>query len=599
MHREHFFISISSIYAKSINIPFDVDYMDTFYFGEKSIQLAWAGVHENPVILYGERNISIGLGFFYCSNVSSKEEILKELFERGNVTPAEINGEFLLLSIDKEDGSLVIYSDRFSSIQFHYSENSNGFIGAFSFSDIVVSKKAEKETLTWGDEEFYEYLNYRRIHGKYTLCKEIFFLRSGHLLRYTDRMFVERYFAPKYEQRKISHNTAAVWVAEALQASISDKVSDAQSISLFLSGGHDTRVVLAALNRDVRCYTVGFNAQTREILRARELCDLIGVEHIPVVLEPDLYQETYLEAVLQNGGHYNVANIFLGLRDRVDAESVGLCGTGLDYLFQGMYIPRNDVNFHDYTLFHTPQTISSDISNFYLSSFSSRIKFPNINMLFRSDSIEDMRLALLHKIKYLEEEALEFGANPLQAYHHLFLSDPSRHYSYPDNLAMRTLCKLRTPSFDNRVFDCYLQTDPLLRFDRRLVRDVLDILKPEFRRVLSANDDLPIVSSSRKLAYRALRKFRTSLFGKPEEKPMETVRTWPTNDTALKTTRQAQQAIEILLDSQNSGNLIDIVRLADLYRRWQHEPADCPNHTADILWNIASVQMFKQYLGGS
>ncbi|WP_417845198.1 asparagine synthase-related protein [Thalassospira povalilytica] len=587
--REKIFISGFPTERESQRFPNDFEEQRRFEAAGKVVQISWSSVSERVIFVEDDDYAVLAFGYFYtdlcvdCANLAREVFLLREQ----NVT--DLNGEFLVFCVSKKTAEVSVHNDRFASIQFHYFLRDNEFYGSFSFSDLIGFLKKNTLDFSWNFSAAYEYLCFRRIHGADTLCNEVYFLRAGHKLVWGNELKVSRYFSPTYSISNQQSEETAKLLAQALSASIDSKLSDADDCVLFLSGGHDTRVVLSALNKPAVCYTLGFAPDTREILRARELAELVSVPHRTILLDQNLYQKTYRDAVMQNGGQYNVANIFLGVDGVMDRGNVGLCGTGLDYFFQGMYIPNQMKKIFGYSLYPEQRHIPEDVPKFYLENFSSRLKFAGLDGLVKAELLPELKAKLQDKLVELYREALGFGASKLQAYHHLFLADPSRHYSYPDNLAMRTVCRLRTPCFDNRVYECFLSTDPASRFDRRLTRDLLDIFNPEFRKVPSANDDLPIVSRQMKLLHRVKRKLKRPPARETSRESLEAERTWPTNDMALRNTADARRVLEALSRDDAAAQYLDIEELDTLYRQWLSGDVNCPPHSADFLWNLAGL----------
>lgn len=504
-----------------------------------------------------------------------------------------LNGEFLIIHLDKRSGRLTCAVDRYASIQWHFASVKGGFVGAFAFTDIC-DEIARRSRLQWDTVSALEYLKFRRVHGDKTLAENIHFLRAGCLVRFDGSgARVHRYFTPRLEARSCSLDESGEALAAALTRSVARKTSDGKRYGLFLSGGQDTRSILAAAKRPLTCFTIGLHEQTREILRARELAQIKGDPHRAIVLPPEHYETIYATAVLQNGGQYSVANIFTGLQSAVSGIDVGLCGTGLDYMFQGMYMPADRVRVLGRTLaWRRRKAVPEDVTAYYLTSYSSRLKFGRID-----DYLTDaaaLNGAMLDRLRAIEAEARALTDDTDFIWNHMFLADPSRHYSYPDNLGMRTDAELRTPAFDNDVYDLFQSMPMAHRFDRQAVRAALARLNPAFLRVPSANDDLPITSSAAKTYYQ----LKAALLRRWRREPIrgaEVDRTWPTNEGLLTGSELFRQSSLALADSPAAALLpgIDFGEVGALAARWQETPSAAREpYAADFLWNVMGLAAF-------
>lgn len=504
-----------------------------------------------------------------------------------------LNGEFLIIHLDKRSGQLTCVADRYASVQWHYASIDGGFVGSFSFADIC-DELARRSRLRWDAVSALEYLKFRRVHGQQTLVEDVRFLRAGCVVRFNGNgAQVHRYFRPRLESRSCSLNQSGEALAAALARSVARKTSDGRRFGLFLSGGQDTRSILAAANRDLTCFTIGLHNKTREILRARELAQIKGCLHRAIVLPLKHFETIYDTAVLQNGGQYSVANIFTGLSSAVSGVDVALCGTGLDYMFQGMYMPASRVRVLGRTLaWRRRKAVPQNVAEHYLATYSSRLKFAGIDE-FLTDAVV-LNAAMLDRLRAIEAEARALTDDTDFIWNHMFLADPSRHYSYPDNLGMRTDAELRTPAFDNDVYDLFQSMPMAHRFDRRAVRVALARLNPAFLRVPSANDDLPITSSAGKTYYQ-LKKALTRRWQGGSDNAGETDRTWPTNEALLCGSERFRNGSLALAESPAAALLpaIDFRKVGALAAHWHAaSPAQRAPHAADFLWNAMGLAAF-------
>ena len=557
-------------------------------------QLAYKGLRYSPQILDdGERTCVVFGHLIEGDRIAKPDLAAFDHIINDDVRLGALNGEFLIVHLNKRSGRLTCVADRFASVQWHYAAADGRFIGSFSFADICdeLSKRAR---LRWDPVSALEYLKFRRVHGERTLVEDVRFLRAGCLVRFDQTgAQVHRYFTPRHETRSSSLNESGEALAAALKLSVARKMSDGKRYGLFLSGGQDTRSVLAAAESKLACFTVGFHDQTREILRAQDLAKIKGCSHRAIVLPPNHFETIYNTAVLQNGGQYSVANIFTGLSDEVSDIDVGLCGTGLDYMFQGMYMPAARVRVMGRALaWRRRKAVPPNVAEHYLAAYSSRLKFTGVDD-YLSDAA-GLNEAMLERLYAIEAEGRAVSDDTDVIWNHMFLADPSRHYSYPDNLGMRTDTELRTPAFDNDVYDLF-QTMPMAhRFDRRAVRAALARLNPAFLRVPSANDDLPITSSAAKTYYQIKAALERRWRGAPI-KGGEFDRTWPTNEALLCGSARFREESLALAHSPAADLLpaIDFRKVGVMAAGWHKaQPPERAPHAADFIWNVMGLAAF-------
>ena len=116
----------------------------------------------------------------------------------------------------------------------------------------------------------------------------------------------------------------------------------------------------------------------------------------------------------------------------------------------------------------------------------------------------------------------------------LTLNGLSRHYSWPNIASKMTLAHVRTPVFDNDIYDFYLSLPSKLRVTGRALRNAQKILNKQTAAIPTANFGLPCAESPlRKTIRLIVRKFTdiSKLKGL-----MLSDRTWPDRDIYLNKT---------------------------------------------------------------
>ena len=124
-----------------------------------------------------------------------------------------------------------------------------------------------------------------------------------------------------------------------------------------MSGGLDTRFITAILNnldnnKDIKYYTLGWD-KNGEYDVTKVLCNIIGSKNIFMRIK-DNYYELYNQQKLyiSNGMHNMYSIIFLNLQEFFEPKTKVLFhGHGLDYMFQGMYVPAMNYKLFGKKLF--------------------------------------------------------------------------------------------------------------------------------------------------------------------------------------------------------------------------------------------------------
>ena len=150
-------------------------------------------------------------------------------------------------------------------------------------------------------------------------------------------------WVPSEPQRYPSLKQLRAQLTEALQHAAKDITRGAQRVAVALSGGVDSRTVLALVPPEKRAGAITFvDYQNRECELARRVARLARVPHLTLVREPEFYarlpaREVALLGNMRTAMHaHGFAIADAGLADRFDLVLGGLCA---DTLLKGWFWP--------------------------------------------------------------------------------------------------------------------------------------------------------------------------------------------------------------------------------------------------------------------
>ncbi len=494
---------------------------------------------------------------------------------------AGINGQFLLILLDARERTLWIASDRYNSYPLYWAEQGDRFLASFSYLDLLrrLSRGSRPALLP---ESLFEFICLQRMLGTRTHDARSACLPPAALLRVSaDGTELSRYWRPDFTWRRDrGTEQAARELAERLRTSLRRQTSDGRNYGLFLSGGHDSRTILAAAGSPPVCYTVAFS-DNYEVACARRLAREAGAAHRFLRLEEDHF-ERHLDLMSWIGeGMYAPDHaLFVGLRDRVARESdVVLHGHGLDYMFQGMYLPARTLHlFGRPTFFQRLQRLPDDLAGFYLEGIAYRLKHVDLWGLLRQDWRGRMRDHLLGRITQVLEEGRDVCRGPWDAWEYLQIHALGRHYSRPNIVSKMTCAEVRTPTFDNDLFDFYLSLPPRQRLSARVLRRTLKLLNPALARIPTGNYGMPAgASPAYKTAYLIGRKALRHLTGNPHYRaPHAEDRTWPDRDHYIVShagyRRSIREAV-VSAELEEALPMFDWPRLRVAAQGWMERPS--------------------------
>ena len=350
---------------------------------------------------------------------------------------------------------------------------------------------------------------------------------------------------------------------------------------MFLSGGTDSRTVLAAFEEPPSSFTIGVS-DNNEVNIARTVASQVQSPHKFIPISQNPYSNNLNAMIMIGGGmHAFDHGIFYRLSQGIPKKiDVNFHGHGIDYMFQGMYLlSRNLTLFGRRTSFKKSDPIGNNFVNTYLNRIGHRLK--NIDLM--QYVIKHRRKEMIDQLHESVEEVMQLGNNFCNdlddQWEFMLIHALSRHYPFTNLTSMGTIAEQRTIAFDNDVFDLYMSLPKSHRIDGKIAKRTLKILNPQLAAIPTANTNQPPDQSAiAKDALRLIKLVHRSLGSsdKGEISPTAEERTWPdrgrmfTNQPLLKSAAielQKSEAIESL-------GFMDMDKLATDIPIWLQKPTD-------------------------
>jgi len=493
----------------------------------------------------------------------------------------KVNGEFLFLTLDKKTRSLRISTDRYASIPFFYISDNSSFFGSVFYKDVWKRLKLNNQ-FKLNEHAIFEFLWLQRLLGTKTYDSTSSFLLAATTLTYkSGTITTDRYWSPSFQKTSASIKDTAHQLARLLRQSTKRKTSDNPGrIGMFLSGGTDSRTVLAAFEEPPSSFTIGVS-ENNEVKIARAVANQVQSLHKFIPISQDPYSDN-LDAMTMLGGgmHAFDHGIFYNLKQGSPKEiDVNFHGHGIDYLFQGMYLLTHNLTlFGRKTSFKRSDTIGDDFPTEYLNRIGHRLKNINLIEYVLPNRRADMLAQLRQSVEDIQELGENFCDTPDDQWEFMLIHALSRHYPFTNISSMATITEQRTIAFENDIFNLYLSLPKSHRIDGKIARNALKILNPSLAAIATANtnqrpDHSPIARDARKLL-RLIRN-RMGPLRSNYLSPTAEERTWPDRGRVFATQKRL---INTALDLQKSDalaslNFIDMDRLARDIPAWVKIPS--------------------------
>ncbi|MBN1863874.1 MAG: hypothetical protein JW808_03125 [Victivallales bacterium] len=566
------------------------------------LAVEFSGFLPRPTIVEGGEAVVILLGSpIYDDTTVDPTSAAKALLnDFGTKTVLELlDGEFLAIRFDKYKGTLDVINDRWCSIAFHYyiSPDRSMFCASPCFSSLWALLK-NLGMLKLDQEALFEFLWFQRLFGTKTLARDVHFMPDAHeLVVGSNGMSLRRYWTRNYEKNKNSLEFNAQYLADMVEESIRMKApDDGARYGHFLSGGMDSRSVLAAFgDKPPACFTVGVS-DNREVRTARNLTETMGAAHYFLQLHPEHYGMIREAAVKISGGMFNYDHaLFLGYQDLV-ASLADVCfnGYGFDFMFQGMYIPSRNLRLAGRNLYLSKMTEPPEnLADYFIGNASYRIKNADIWAFIKEPCKKDLAEFQHDSISRIIEQGKKLTHSRYDLWEYITFHHLSRHYSYPNVLSIKTSAEARILSLTNDIFDLYLSLPVKQRFEGKIEKKLLQILDPRLAAIPSANTGFPItacgIGQTFHQLYSAIRR-RISRKGDYEA---WTERTWPSREHALRNQQPLKNAALDIIRSDTLEQLdfLDVAKVRDQVPRWL-DGENIPQISGDIVQTLTTMGTF-------
>ncbi|SEO39377.1 asparagine synthase (glutamine-hydrolysing) [Halogranum amylolyticum] len=388
-----------------------------------------------------------------------------------------VNGNFAGALYDAEAGTLSLFTDRLSTRPIYLYEGDT-----LVFSTSLQSLPLHPAVSTDLDVDYLtEYFAFKRPYGVKTPLEDVEALHPGSVLTVDvndGTSTTERYWTPHYDPVDASRSAFAAKLAETMKTVVDERTDSEETTGLLLSGGSDSRLVLAAfdaLDEPVRTYHLN-EWENREAQIARRAAEVVGAEY-EFLQRDETYQARSLESspkLANFDGYFNQHHAG-GFAEKLRAEC--------DFLFTGHY---GDTLFKA-THLRTPTVDLGGLGSFELpverpirglDEYVADRTAPAPEYLATSRSPEDIyydnvvqqgRTVVDHGVEYPSlREATVCSRYPL--------SNSTSGFFYH---ATTQMLPAGTPFIDNRLIDLFLKIPPKHLVRGNLINRATKLLCPE------------------------------------------------------------------------------------------------------------------------
>ncbi|MBI3154322.1 MAG: hypothetical protein HYZ20_02840 [Burkholderiales bacterium] len=408
--------------------------------------------------------------------------------EHGRDAFARLSGSFCLVIHDPRTRELLLVSDRLGSRPLFYGTTADAALVFATQVSAVLESAQIARSLDRG--AILEFCANQRVFGTKTYHQGVGILPPATVLRYHDgRVTLEPYWQLQYRPQPGSIEDYADELASTMRRAVRRITDKGRRTALLLSGGLDARMILAASEAELSCYTFG-DYENFETEVARRVTGLKGNAFHFLQRDPDQYAAMVDTAVeVGSGMHpFNHAHA-LGFIDRIRGDCDAIThGYGTEILFRGTSLPRRKRRLLGIDL--GPQLDDgfrdADLPRRLLDRGYSLTGKGMLELLTPAarQTLEDRRAATTRD---LIEAARGHTAGPHDAFLWPDIYYRSRFPSFVFELSMRPFIAERSIDFDNEIIDLHLRMPVQVRCGNALWLRAMERLDRRVAHAVTAN----------------------------------------------------------------------------------------------------------------
>lgn len=421
----------------------------------------------------------------------SSTEYLASLYEEfGRAVLERLNGQFAAVIADESADELTLVCDRVASHPLYYAMTADG--------DVVFSSNVQSLPFHRGVETRYEagplaeYFTFRRIFGTSTPFVGIHQLPPASVTRIdltTGDVESDVYWRPTYRPSDRPYRALVEDFVDLFVDILAERADPEERYGLLLSGGVDSRFLLAALDAIDQPVTAFHSNEweNREAAIARRVADHVGVPFQFLHRSPD-YQSTLLRSngpLSQFNSTFTQGHLTPFASDVEDVD-VLLSGDTREELFGGHTgMPTREINVGIGT---TDVPFLEPMSS--VREYIDYLRTPPPPYVADAEAFH----SALDDARERPDGTVEFhgvvypSLSSLQIHNEIYpFTDDA---DYVDTGGLYQLTRHWSPFIDVRLLDFATRFPLKYRLRRRFVTDALAVLDPELARIPDANSGL-------------------------------------------------------------------------------------------------------------
>ena len=417
--------------------------------------------------------------------------------DRGVASLADLNGQFNIAVSDARTRTLLLANDRFAARPLYYHATRQRLV----WSSQVRGLLAPDVPRRLSESGMHQLFVFQTILDDGTLLEDVRTLPPAGVLTYRDgAVQVTRYWFLSYrEEAPRSPRQHAEELAGALREAIDRSLRTAARAGILLSGGLDSRAIVACAPSPLGAVTIA-DFENTEVRVARRLADTRTLPFTFIRRDPEYYTNLVDVGVALGDGAARYDNAhFAGLRDRLGGRFDGLVsGYGFDLLLKGAALPRRQRHLggwplNRHVLLELGRTPSREaLTDAVLATQRDCLWHdPVLRRLFRAKEVGRLEETTRAVLGGILGRAATHAPDPVRQCEFVRMDMlGTRFNAFLNVLSIRHFYEDHIVAFDNAILDQHVGLPPAERLNGDAYTRALRMLDPDIAAVTDANTGL-------------------------------------------------------------------------------------------------------------
>ena len=442
---------------------------------------------------YEKKNYVIFIvGHPILNNKIDDENLIVLLLKENFSNIDQIDGSFLIIVFNKNDHNLRIINDRFAAFPIYYVQEKNFYASTNLY---YLHHLISNNTVNSFDENaVLSFLWFRKVIGDKTFNKKIKFLNyaSNLSINTTGNILINKYWHIKYSKQIFKGTKLINKISHSLKRSVDAHMSDEKNFGLFLSGGIDSRAIMAASEKYMECYTSGVK-KNNEYKIASKIALAKNYKHNFIHKDLSFYDDKFIRAIKLAPMQIFTECQFLNHERVVGGTcNVMMTGLGLDILLSGLYLNKeNPIYFGKKMLHYKLKKTDGNIVDYYIDNVRYRLKSTALINILTKKFQKHIREILFNQVEEIIRIGKDSGAEGHNLWEFMHIYNMSRHYSFAMMESARTFAECRSPGISNDIFNISLSMDIKDKLNGEAYHNAIKFLCKEIMNINNANTNLP------------------------------------------------------------------------------------------------------------